>query len=120
MTRRPSVAGLAMVLAFGFGGVAAGATVYSANVDRCSSECDHIGAGGAGNGALDDLGDFGHAWSSDPDVVWADIDETGEAGVGVPTLAGVSEPASWALMIVGIGMVGAGLRLRRSEEREFG
>ena len=135
MTRR-LVAGLAMALAFGSGGVATGAIVYASDVDRCSSGCDHTGAlatsmtrdapsrsdangrQGAGKGAEDDLGDVGHASGWDLDAFSADIDEPGD-GVFAPTLDGLSEPASWALMIVGVGMVGAGLRLRRKDEVEF-
>ncbi len=136
MTKRLSAAGLAVALACGIGGVAKGAIVYSPDVDRCSSGCDHTGgvaaavtpgspsgsdandSQGAGKGG-EDLGDAGHASGWDLDGLTADIDETGD-GLVAPTLAGMSEPASWALMIVGIGMVGAGLRLRRGGESEFG
>jgi hypothetical protein len=34
-----------------------------------------------------------------------------------PAPAGVPEPASWALMLVGVGMAGAGLRNRRRARR---
>jgi hypothetical protein len=32
---------------------------------------------------------------------------------GIPTHLGVPEPATWAMMILGMGMVGLGLRMRR-------
>jgi hypothetical protein len=39
---------------------------------------------------------------------------------GVAGVAGaVPEPATWAMMILGFGMVGAGLRLRRRREEDF-
>lgn len=136
MSRRLSVAVLVVALAFGIAGVATGATVYAPDVARCSSGCDHTGVAatsvtrgspsgandgqGAGKGAEDDLGDAGHASGWDLDISVADIDETGDASVAAPTLSGLSEPASWAFMIVGVGMVGAGLRLRRGEDPEFG
>jgi hypothetical protein len=38
---------------------------------------------------------------------------TGAVGNGVPGQPGVPEPATWAMLIVGMGMVGAGMRMRR-------
>ena len=43
------------------------------------------------------------------------------AGNGTPSILNVSavpEPATWAMMILGFGMLGAGLRLRRSSAEE--
>ena len=48
-----------------------------------------------------------------------DIIQGGNTGVVGATLSAVPEPATWALMIAGIGMVGAGLRLRRKEGLQF-
>ncbi len=49
-----------------------------------------------------------------------DIIQAGNTGVVGATLgSAVAEPATWALMIAGIGMLGAGLRLRRKDELQF-
>lgn len=39
--------------------------------------------------------------------------------VSLDGVTGVPEPATWAFMIAGFGMLGAGLRLRRKEDVEF-
>ena len=43
-----------------------------------------------------------------------DVSVIGQKGVAVDLPGGVPEPTSWALMTLGVGMVGFGLRRRRS------
>jgi hypothetical protein len=85
-------------------------------------ECGSCGNGGAGqlgntlsftvlNTTLANFvnNDAGFIFSAD--IIGGQV--TGAVGNGVPGGPGVPEPATWAMLILGFGMVGAGLRMRR-------
>jgi hypothetical protein len=76
------------------------------------------GTGASGSRAIT-LGDqaFGNVW-----MISATTPDGGKAydafklgGFGVTTMGAVPEPATWAMMLIGFGFAGAGLRYRRRQ-----
>ncbi|QKR99856.1 LamG domain-containing protein [Sphingomonas sp. CL5.1] len=59
------------------------------------------------DGSIDEVAVYNRALSA------SDISAIYAARLNTGTVAGVPEPASWAMMIFGFGMIGAGLRFRR-------
>jgi hypothetical protein len=55
--------------------------------------------------------------SSSGDIAFATVTPSGNSVSGIDnlTVSSVPEPATWALMLIGVGCVGAGLRMRRKE-----
>jgi hypothetical protein len=65
---------------------------------------------------------FSLGYFSGPGPVGTGFEDTGQIATGVGTLTAVTalpEPATWAVMLLGVGMVGAGLRRAwRKDETE--
>lgn len=74
-------------------------------------------AGGAGSGGT--LANPGGSWGTyfGPGNSWDVGSKLGYRLDGLQGVAGVPEPASWALMIAGFGLAGAGVRRRRYSVR---
>jgi len=86
---------------------------------ECTADSCKNGNGGAQTGPLTftvqntTLANFApnaSGFTFSADIVAPDGITTGAVGGAMP---GVPEPATWAMMILGMGMVGAGLRMRR-------